>query len=76
LGSGQKAVSAHSTLNRFCGGRNPPDSIMKKFLDQQILYILLCLFFPIAWGIFVNAIFTLVRNRRAKPESDQIQYHI
>ena len=49
---------------------------MKKFLDQQILYILLCLFFPIAWGIFANVIFTLVRNRRAKPESDQIQYHI
>ena len=49
---------------------------MKKFLDQQILYIFLCLFFPIAWGIFVNVIFTLVGNRRAKPESDQIQYHI
>ncbi len=49
---------------------------MKELLNQQIFYILFCLFFPISWGVFVDVLFSLFQKPHHKADSDQIQYHI
>ena len=45
---------------------------------KGIFNVLICLFFPIAWGAFINWIFTLLERRtgRSTPHNPRIDYHI
>ena len=45
---------------------------------KGIFNVLICLFFPIAWGAFINWIFTLLERRagRPTPHNPRIDYHI
>ena len=47
------------------GGRTPVVML------EQLLYILACLVLPVAWGVFVNWLFDLWKERRRDSNGDE-----